>query len=88
MDKNSPSITSQSHCIDCGSDQNLYFSSLVCLEEVKQNEEVKINNNLIKKYDAIIFVKQDEAKYLVIYKNSKKEDFKKFKDEIDLNTLF
>lgn len=88
MDKYSPSATAQSHCIECGSDENFYYSSLVCLQEVDQNEEVKIDNYLIKKYDAIIFVKQDEAKYLVINKNSKKEDFKKFKDEIDLNTLF
>ena len=42
----------------------------------------------IKKYDALIFVKKDCTKYLVVNRNSKKEDLKKFKDEIDLNALF
>ena len=88
MDKNSPSATSQSHCINCGSDQNLYSSSLVCLKEVKENEKVKIDNDLIKKYNALIFVQQDNTKYLVVNKNSKKEDLKKFKDELDLSILF
>jgi hypothetical protein len=88
MDKNSPSATSQSRCINCGGDQNLYSSSLVCLKEVKQNEKVKIDNDLIKKYDALIFVQQDNTKYLVVNKNSKKEDLKKFKDELDLSILF
>ena len=63
-------------------------SILVCLKEVKQNEKVKIDNDLIKKYDALIFVQQDNTKYLVVNKNSKKEDLKKFKDELDLSILF
>ena len=45
-------------------------------------------NDLIKKYNALIFVQQDNTKYLVVNKNSKKEDLKKFKDELDLSILF
>ena len=87
MDKNSPSTTSQSHCINCGSDKNFYSSSLVYLKEVDQDTQIKIDEE-IKKYDALIFVKKDCTKYLVLNRNSKKEDLKKFKDEIDLNALF
>ena len=51
-------------------------------------EEIYSKNDLIKKYNALIFLQQDNTKYLVVNKNSKKEDLKKFKDELDLSILF
>ena len=46
MDKNSPSTTSQSHCINCGSDENFYSSSLVYLKEVDQDTKLKLMKKL------------------------------------------
>ena len=87
LDRGSPSSVSQTHCIKCGSECNEYLTKLVKIINVTSTSNIKFDKNF-NNYDSIIFIKNNEKKYLILNNEKEFKNLKNFENEIKIDKIF